>query len=184
MVTCDVGDTRPDLFVTCQQEEGRCAARLHDVEARLGLRQLTGAMRPHGSTAVHVGVDQWRQRRRAFEGGIEAEAQFAPEREIWPEPCRHHELIDNDVAAAARRSGADPETAIGFRDVRDLEPGFQCEPALLDQAGEGGAQLAPAARLSLDPPPKAFSSCCRAEARSVAFPERFRQGERDQSAYQ
>lgn len=81
MVTRDVSDG-PDLLVARQQKEGWCTAvKLHtgDLEARLGLRQLTGTMRPDGAAAVDVGVDQWCQRWRAFEGGIEAQAQFACE---------------------------------------------------------------------------------------------------------
>ena len=66
-------------------------------------------MGTNGPAAMFVWIDQRGQGHRAFDGGIESDTQFAHEVEVWAEAGRYDQLIDNDMATAAGRSGSDME---------------------------------------------------------------------------
>src|SRR3546814_3691951 len=75
------------LMAGGEQEGGRAAIALHadQEQARLGLRELGRAMRPHRAAAMQVGIDQRRQDLRTIERRIEVQAELAEKAQIGPQ---------------------------------------------------------------------------------------------------
>jgi len=65
------------------------------------LRQLARSVRSHRAAAVQVGVDQRRERRRAFERGVQGHAQLAQKRIVGPQPGGDRKLVGQDALATA-----------------------------------------------------------------------------------
>src|SRR3546814_1989158 len=83
------------LMAGGEQEGGRAAIALHadQEQARLGLRELGRAMRPHRAAAMQVGIDQRRQDLRTIERRIEVQAELAEKAQIGPQAGRDHEFV-------------------------------------------------------------------------------------------
>ena len=111
VVACDLGDDGAHLLVAGGHQEGRRAPvglGADDEEAWLGMGQFLDAMRRHGAAGVDIRVDQRRKRGRRLDGGIEAKAQFAQEREVRPETCRDHDAVDLLDGRRGRRASLRP----------------------------------------------------------------------------
>jgi CarD family transcriptional regulator len=140
----NLGDDRADLLVAGNSQESRCAAvSLHagDVEARLWMGELTGAMRADGTATMLVRVDQRGERRRTIERGIEAEAELGEHSEVGPETRRHDELVGDQVTRARGRAAGNSQSSVGLRYVRDTEAGLHAQLALGHEPGERRAEL-------------------------------------------
>src|SRR5437868_683269 len=99
-------------------------------------------MGPHRSAAVLVRIDQRRQRRWAFDRGIELNAKLAHEIQIRTETGRDDKLVDADVAAAARRAGTDDQARPADRQVRDPKLALNFDPLRCHERGKGCAKFA------------------------------------------
>ena len=103
-----------------------------------------------------VGIDQRRQRDRAFDRRIEPDAQFAHEVEVRPEARRDDEFVDDDLTAEQpERGGHDEARAVGD-EMRNAKFAFH-----LIRPAAPTAKAAPssprATSLSFAPPPKALA---------------------------
>ena len=104
-------------------------------------------MRPHGAAAVFVRVDQWRQRNRALDRGIEPDAEFADEIQIGAEAGRHDQFVDDHLTSATTVAGPDEEARAVGGQMRDTEFAFHRYLARCDQCREGCAQRAAGGKL-------------------------------------
>ena len=154
-------DDRAHLLVAGQHQEGRRAAvGLHagEVEAGLGLGQLARAVRAHRAAAVQVGIDQRRQRGRAFERRDRATAAArAGSRSRGGSRSRRparRPRRSGRSRPSRRRCAALPAVAA---EVRDAEAGLDRGSCRRRPAARRPRPSAPrAASLSLAPPPNAF----------------------------
>src|SRR5581483_3282940 len=87
-VTGQGADDGADLFVAgAQQERGGAAVAFHadDEEMGLGVLELLRAVGRDGAAAVDVGIDQRREGARAFDDGVEDEAQLTGDVDVGAE---------------------------------------------------------------------------------------------------
>ena len=97
------GHDRAHLLVPGEHEKRRRpAVALHPdhEEVRLGLAQLLDAVRRHRAAAVHVRVDERRERPRALHRGVEVEAQLAEHGQVRPESRHGDDLVEGAERAA------------------------------------------------------------------------------------
>lgn len=117
------------------------------------MSQFVDAVRRHGTTGVNVRIDKRRERRRRFDCGIEAEAQFAQEREVGTEAGRDDDVVDMFYDGAAAECRFDLQTLARARDAVDDEGGKQVQPALVDRLLRSEAERAATGNWSFRPPP-------------------------------
>ena len=83
-----------------QQERRRSPIALHarDEESRFGMGQFLRAMRPDGTAAMHVRVDEGADLTAALEPGIQRESDLMQEGKVGTEACRNNDLFDNELS--------------------------------------------------------------------------------------
>ena len=87
---------------------------------------------------MQIGVDQRRERHRAFHGRIDFDAQLAQEIELRPKAGRHDQFIDDNLPCRVVR--ADDEARAIDPDMGDAELAFDPDLAFGNKASERGAQ--------------------------------------------
>ena len=76
-----------------------------------------------------VGIDQRRQRDRAFDRRIEPDAQLAREIQIRPKTRRDDEFVGDDPTGRAAGEGAHDETRAVGDEMRNAKAALHLDPA-------------------------------------------------------
>ena len=85
--------------------------------------------------AVHIWVKKRREDRWALERGIERNTQFGKKNQVWPKPRSIHHFFDNEMAAAACRSGTNTKSFGGLVHMRDAKSRLHVDMTAVDDAG-------------------------------------------------
>ena len=130
------------------------------VKPGFGMSEFLDAMRRYGPAGVEIRIDQRRQLRRRFDGGIEFDAQFAQERQVRPEACRDDDPIDSRARRACRPAAPRPELHRAAGETRSTANGASMLSLPVidrplggksERAALGQLVVQPAAQQLLDP---------------------------------
>ena len=94
-----------------------------------------------------IWIDQRREGYRCLDGRIQPQPKFIQEGQVGTESGRDNQLVDQNVAAAARRTGGDAQLIAGSQHMRNGEPGLDAHPAGGDQRREGGTEFSARGKL-------------------------------------